>query len=221
MSTIYHKATKAVHDLVEEIIEEFHPELKQVEMKIDLLEARATLDDEGFPEGPALTHQGYQALGICRIVNYRDRVKGCGDAEIQIDGDWWDDAEPEQQSALIDHELTHIEIVTGEDGRPRLDPIGRPKIKMRKHDRQFGWFDDVAKRWGKNSVEHQQASQVLRKSFRETYQLELGLNGPAAGLAATLKDGDSMEISGGGKSVKIEKKDGETVVSSGSEEAAA
>lgn len=39
----------------------------------------------GYPK-----HHGVKAAGLCRIVNLKDRVKGLGDVEILIDGDWWE-----------------------------------------------------------------------------------------------------------------------------------
>ncbi len=139
------------------------------------MEARSELDEEGEPNAPALTHGGYPALAIARVVSHRDRVKGCADASIELDGHWWEEASVEEQGALVDHELCHLEVVY-EDVEyqiPKLDLGGRPKLRIRKHDRQYGWFDEIAERWGTASQEHQQACEMVKDPLRGVYQLEL------------------------------------------------
>ena len=48
-----------------------------------------------------------------------------------------------------------------------LDECARPKLKLKKHDRQFGWFDKIAERHGHASGEVRQAL----KLFTEARQL--------------------------------------------------
>jgi hypothetical protein len=36
------------------------------------------------------------------------------------------------------------------------DDLDRPKLRVRKHDHQFGWFDSIARRHGPASFEVQQ-----------------------------------------------------------------
>lgn len=124
-------------------------------VKIDLVFAYGNRNDDGELTGPALSKNGVTALGICRVVNLKDRAKGLGDAEIAIDGDWWEKASDEEKDAVIDHELYHIKL-TG-----KTDDLGRPKIKMRKHDFDFGWFTVIALRHGIHSVEVKQAKAVM------------------------------------------------------------
>jgi hypothetical protein len=51
---------------------------------------------------------------------------------------------------------------------PVFDAVGRPKLLMRKHDHQFGWFDEVAQRHGEASPEVRQA-RVLMESSGQLY----------------------------------------------------
>jgi hypothetical protein len=156
----------------DEMLQTYHMVLVQAGLKIDLLEVRPDYDENGDALRPAVTAGGYQALGVCRIINQRDRAKGNGDVEIAIDGDWWDNAEHEERCALMDHELNHIELVLTDGGELKRDVSERPKVKIRKHDRQFGWFDEVASRHGRHSIEHKQAASMLKPDAKQTYQLE-------------------------------------------------
>ncbi len=60
----------------------------------------------------------------------------------------------------MDHELTHLELAEKE-GAPVLDDGGRPKLKMRLHDYEFGWFTEVAERHKENAIEVQQARALI------------------------------------------------------------
>ena len=173
--TIYCRATEQQEAILREVVSDYHERLVRAGVTIDLLEARSELDDEGEPKGDALTHGGYGALAIARVVNHRDRVKGCADVSIEIDGRWWEEASDEERKALVDHELTHFEVVYEdvEQEIPKYDLGGRPKLKIRKHDRQYGWFDEIAERWGTASQEHQGARQMLSETVRGMYQLDL------------------------------------------------
>ncbi len=173
--TMYCRATEDQQVVLQRVLEKHHDRLVVAGVTIDLLEARSELDEEGEPNAPALTHGGYPALAIARVVSHRDRVKGCADASIEMDGHWWEEASVQERKALVDHELCHLEVVYEdiEQEIPQRDPGGRPKLRIRKHDRQYGWFDEIAERWGRASQEHQQARQLVEAPVRQVYQLEL------------------------------------------------
>ncbi len=121
-------------------------DLWKCELKIDYL--YATNDT-----GDAVSHRGYPALAVVRIVNLKDRTKGMGDAEITIDAAKYMKMTERQQDALLHHELHHLIIVSDEEGHVKLDDQGRPKLKMRKHDYDFGLFTDIAEIYGMDSPE--------------------------------------------------------------------
>ncbi len=173
--TIYCRATEEQEAVLQAVVSEHHERLEVAGVTIDLLEARSELDEEGEPNAPALTYGGYPALGITRVVSHRDRVKGCADASIEMDGHWWEEASVEERKALVDHELCHLEVAYEdlEYQIPKQDLGGRPKLRIRKHDRQYGWFDEIAERWGTASQEHQQARQMVEARVRQVYQLDL------------------------------------------------
>ena len=131
---------------------ETHKPLLDARVKIDFVFAFSDKDDNGNPTNNALSKNGVKALGIARKIPLKDRVLGRGDAEIALDGDWWEGASAEAQSALLDHELHHLSIKIDKRGLVR-DDIGRPIIVLRKHDYEFGWFNIIAERHGKHSQE--------------------------------------------------------------------
>lgn len=160
----YKKSPQTVKDMAKSILEQFesHHPIRDAGVRVDILMAYPEYDEEtGEPLNDALKHQGQKALGICRIVNLKDRTKGLGDAEILLDGHWWDNtASEEQQRALLDHELHHLAVKKkGEE--IQKDDLGRPKLRMRKHDYQFGWFTTIAERHGIHSQERIQARAMM------------------------------------------------------------
>jgi hypothetical protein len=162
MST-YSKAPPEVRDMAEAILEEFisYKPIVEAKVKIDFLFAFAEVGEDGESKGHALTKHGIRALGITRKLGIKDRVMGRGDAEVCLDGDWWEDATPARRRALLDHEMHHLEVKTDEDGVVIRDDLKRPKLKLRKHDVEVGWFALVAGRHGSNSLEIEQAKLVM------------------------------------------------------------
>jgi len=173
MST-YKKASKEVLDRADAIIHENYPGLEAVGVRVDFLFAYAPVDKDDQPKGPAIKHHGCPAAGKCRVVALKDRVKGHGDAEILLDGDQWPKWSLQRRNAIIDHELCHIQVVPdGNSGLVKTDDIGRPKIRMRPHNFEFGWFTEIAERHGRSSLEVEQANRIKRTAGKIYFQPEL------------------------------------------------
>jgi hypothetical protein len=154
----YERCPREIEILAIEIINlQPHQELlRSAEPKIDFLFAYGPRNEHtGVVMGPALTHHGVPAQALCRINNLKKRVLGLGDAEISIDADNWKEFDEEEQRALLDHELYHLEPTGDTDG------IGRPKLRIRKHDFDVGWFAVIARAHGKASAERRQAKSIL------------------------------------------------------------
>ena len=164
--SLYKKADTAVSELAQEVLRKFdtHKPLLDVKARFDFVTARAEVDEAGMPVAPALSSGGYPALGIARIVCDRHRALGYGDAEISLDGDWWIEATDEQRAALLDHELHHVAVQTDKAGNFKFDYLGRPVLRMRKHDQQMGWFNVIAMRHGPDSLERMQAKTILDRA---------------------------------------------------------
>lgn len=138
---------------------ETHDTLTDNHVRVDFLFAFADVDETtGEICGDALKCHGVKALGIARKLSPKDRAKGLGDAEICLDGDWWANADEKEREALLDHELHHL------CATDKRDNLGRPVIKLRKHDYQFGCFDVIANRHGHHSQEQQQAKSMMEVS---------------------------------------------------------
>jgi hypothetical protein len=154
----YAKMPDEATDRVAHLVKLFHPELKDAGVRIDLLSVSTDAD------GPALSHQGYPAMAVVRATNVKERTKGAGDVEIVVDEAAYLKLTDAEKDALLDHELEHATVVRDKKTlRFKLDCRGRPKIRMRKHDYQFGWFHSIAERHGAASLECKQAhSLVLR-----------------------------------------------------------
>lgn len=158
----YEPADEQVKEMAYEILRKFesHAPLVKNEVKFDFVFAFPNVDENGEPTGDAIKKHGHKALGLCRVINLKDRTMGRGDVEILLDAEWWDnEADEHQQAALLDHELHHAEVKM-KDGQPKRDNLGRPLIKLRKHDVEIGWFDIIALRNGKHSQERIQAQSL-------------------------------------------------------------
>lgn len=107
------------------LIKLFHPELFEIKLRVDLISV--TTDNE---DAPALTHQGYRAAAVVRVLGPKERLKGRGDAEIVVDEAGYLTMSDATKDALLDHELYHIEVKRNKYGRVKLDEHGRPKIQL-------------------------------------------------------------------------------------------
>ena len=76
----YEMAGEEVADLVTDLLRKNYSEHAEVGLKVDVL--MVSSDDE---EGNALTHQGYPAQAVVKILGPKERTAGRGDAEIVID----------------------------------------------------------------------------------------------------------------------------------------
>ncbi len=149
-----------IYDRMLAIRDRYHGALTETGVVIDLLLAHAARDKNDDPTGAAVKHGGYPAAATIRIVNLKDRVAGLGDVQLIVDGDKWDEWTDAELDALLDHELTHIEIVIDKDGAVVRDDAGRPKLKLRLHDFQIGGFNSIAKKHKEDAFEVQSVAAV-------------------------------------------------------------
>lgn len=150
--THYDTAPQEIIDIINNIIDEYHPELVEAQATVDAMMA---YNDKGdFP----VKASGYPALATIKISSLKNRVKGMADAEITIDAEAFKSMNELQQKALIDHELYHLIVARDKEDNIKIDDAGRPKLKIRKHDYQMGWFKTIAIRHKHNSPEVYQAN---------------------------------------------------------------
>jgi len=159
-----------VEELVDEMMTMYHGLLKEHGLTIDLLYAHAGTDANGDTVGCALKQNGMEKAALIKANSLKDRTKGMKDVELRIDGDKWPLYTDEQKRALIDHELMHVELQFTDSGALKRDDLDRPKVKMRPHDREVGWFDAVVKRHGKSAFEWASWNDI----WQTFSQMELG-----------------------------------------------
>lgn len=157
MSKIFAKAPSGTAERIAHVMKCFHPELFAAGVTIDLL---SVADDDPECES-ALKVRGIPAYACVKINDVKARTLGQGDATIQIDEAKWLTLPDATKDSICDHELQHLEVVRDKKGRPKLDCAGRPKLKMRMHEIEFGWFACVAARHGSASIECKQAANLL------------------------------------------------------------
>jgi hypothetical protein len=147
---------QTVLDMADSLMRKYYPEFIDAGLTISYIFAAT----DGI--GPALSHGGYPAAGLCKINSLKDRVEGKADVTITIDKAWWTSHDVNQNLALIDHELHHILIAHDDNGKLIEDDAGRPKVKLRKHDWQQGGFLDIAKRHRMASVDMSSIMEVQK-----------------------------------------------------------
>jgi len=138
-----------------------HRPLDAAAVKIDYVFAFGDVNEAGETVGDAITKNGFRAFGVTKVMPLKDRAMGRGDVEIMLDGDNWRTSNADEQAALLDHELHHISVKADRAGNIQFDDLGRPLIKLRKHDIEVGWFSLIASRHGSVSIERQQAKYIM------------------------------------------------------------
>lgn len=184
----FQRAPGDIRHLCRQVMRDWHPKLVEASVRVELLVAYGKVNEDGEIIAPALKHHGVRALGVCKIIPIQQRVLGLGDVLILLDGDEWPEMGEDEQLALLDHELTHVDLVlemravakptvpgalvteTQVQATVQLDDAGRPKLRMRQHDRDYGWFDSVAQRHGLASSEVRQGRRLF-ESAGALYQL--------------------------------------------------
>jgi hypothetical protein len=174
MGKTYEKAPASVGKMAEKVMKSCHSDLHKQGVTIDFVFANNE-------NGPAVSHGGYPAAAVCRILGLKDRALGRADAEITIDQSDWDAMSEAQQEALLDHEITHLTLARdSKTDEIRFDDLNRPRLKMKKHDFHFGWFESVARRHGRDSIEVYQARKMWTDAGQAFWPDLLATNGMAA-----------------------------------------
>lgn len=169
----YSNASSDLERTLERMKSEYHADLDGVTVS-----ALFVFDDDADNDAAVLKHQGYPAAAVVSITPVKQRALGIADAVIVVDRNQWNVLSARQRDALMDHELTHLmRVIDEEDGKPRFDAIDRPKLAIRRHDHQLGWFDEVARRHADASPEMRQAKQLL-ESTQQLY-FDFGATPPA------------------------------------------
>jgi hypothetical protein len=159
----YTRCSDDVAKIVRSLIDQHYPDLRHAKVRIDLLNVADSDGDH------ALYLRGRACGAIVRKTTTRERAAGRGDAEIVIDREYYLKLTERQRTALLDHELYHLEVLTDRDDTLKLDTNGRPCLGLREHDYEVGWFHDIAERYGEDSGEVMQARKLLQGKLGQIY----------------------------------------------------
>jgi hypothetical protein len=148
MSKTYKMPDKGDIGVLVTAMDQWHKELIAEEINVVLLMVESAT-------GHAITHAGHPVAAKVCIVSVRDHVYTGADAIIEIDAAHWADLTPKQALALIDHELTHLEIQRGAhgEGHTKRWDDGRAKLGARPDDWYLTGFAEVIKRHGDDAIE--------------------------------------------------------------------
>jgi len=146
--TTYEKAKEDVHKLVAAVQKKYHTELTNQSVRVGVIFANNT-------EGASVKKGGYPCVGKISIVSLKDRCEKDYEAELVIDLTWRTEGTSKHHEALIDHELSHLELVEDEEeGGFKKDDLGRPSLKIKLGDWNVGdGFQSVIERHGDYAVE--------------------------------------------------------------------
>ena len=147
-------ANEEINLTIQKVMKENHPDLHAEGVTITALIARSE-------EGPAIKVRGCEAAGCIRITGLAERTMGIGDAVMTLDGERLDSWSSRRLQAVIDHELRHLVLSKSKKtGAVQRDDQDRPKLKIRVHDVEFGWFARTAELYGDDSYEVAQVREI-------------------------------------------------------------
>jgi hypothetical protein len=174
----YSIANEEVNLTIQKVMKENHGDLHNAGVTVTALIARSE-------EGPALKVGGKEALGCIRVTKLTERTLGLGDALMILDGESMIAWSSKRLQAVIDHELRHLMLAKNKKtGQIQLDDEGRPKLRIRPHDFEFGWFARTAELYGEESYEVSQAREIVAAQFVQNFLPGFEIDPDPTGLAA-------------------------------------
>jgi hypothetical protein len=174
----YSIANEEVNLTIQKVMKENHGDLHNAGVTITALIARSE-------EGPALKVGGKEALGCIRVTKLTERTLGLGDALMILDGESMIAWSSKRLQAVIDHELRHLMLAKNKKtGQIQLDDEGRPKLRIRPHDFEFGWFARTAELYGEESYEVSQAREIVAAQFVQNFLPGFEIDPDPTGLGA-------------------------------------
>ncbi len=147
--SIYTKAGTAINDMVNTLIDNHYGELAECQIRIGVLFAHPRA-----PMKPALTTNGVPVLSTIRKINLKDRVAGLPDAQIILDGPYWNDPNTtnDNQLELLDSQLYRLELKRDKTRAIKTDDAQRPIITLKRYDYFIAGHDSIIRRYGNNSL---------------------------------------------------------------------
>lgn len=158
MGKTYALPADATLKLLADVREKYHPRLDAHGVKIGLIMAFAAIGKDGLSKAPAISgYAGHAAAASVSTVSTKDRLIKGYDVEILLDAERWNELSLAEQTAILDHELTHIEP-TGDK-----DDLDRPITKMRKEDFAAWGFEEIIRRHGFAAMESKAVAHLSKE----------------------------------------------------------
>lgn len=158
MSVVFCQAHGAeeIVTLLAHAMRQWHQPLHDAGVRVGVLWATAE-DDE-----PPLKRNKHQVIATIKPLNLERRVLEQLDAVLKVDENAYQSLDDPQRLALCDGMLEFLEVVTDKDtGSPKLDAIGRPKLRAVKGDWDGGeGHIAVVRRHGDAAVEFTNAKRA-------------------------------------------------------------
>lgn len=161
-------APEEILSRIRQIASAYHQDdllVDKFEVKVEAFLVFGPRNKDGDQTGPAIVVHGCEAAASIRVTKLEERVAGRADAVMHIDGDRYKKWSEDTLRAIIDHELEHLELARNPAGEPLIDDQARPKLKIRPHDHDFGWFDAIAERHGEYAIEVIQANVIAERQM--------------------------------------------------------
>jgi hypothetical protein len=173
MPTEYRSADPDVHDLLDDVIDQFFPELSRLDppLAFDIRMATATQGGKGKGKGkdkPAVKLHGHARAATIEIIRPKERSAGGADLRLTIDEVRWGKSDGETRRALLHHETSHIVPRYDKDsGSLLLDPYGRPVVKLKPDDWMLTGFVETVRVFGEKAMERR-ALNCVEESLSQT-----------------------------------------------------
>ena len=189
MGKVYEKADDNVMAVMRDALSRYHPELHALGPRVGITMITPNKDVENHPTAPTVAINGQSCAATIRKVEPKERVQNNLDLEIKVDSYHWEKLSPAERLALMDHELTHVEIVRGSDGQPKQHDDTRPKLRLRPDEIYFTGFASVIERHGSAALEYQSLKNINDKwgqQFFDWAEVKPSKRGAKHGLRAAV-----------------------------------
>lgn len=189
MPTTYEPANADDQLFLEEVRDEYEPDLTEAETRVKLMFAFGPKGKHGELLKPAILRKGVRLYGEVKINNPKDRAEGKADATVWIDGDEWPGWSEARRRAAIHHELHHLAVERDAYGKVKTDDYDRPVMTSRPHDFEVGWFKVIADIHGADSFEVEQAARLADATGQLLWPWAPDADGPLTDVERTARDG--------------------------------
>lgn len=170
---IYYKASRDVHDLLQQLVVGYYPDLDKYGVTFCILLVHPS---ENAVDKPPLKANGVPVNADVKVINYESRVGGMPDVKIKLSAPAWSSFNDREKAFVLDSQLYRLELVRekakkGKKGQDQgelavlTDDCGRPKVKIRPYDHAVFVQTAMVRRHGADALDAREVS-ALYDEFR-------------------------------------------------------